>query len=641
MASIATNQWAGGTTPQARFNVSQTGETGNTVKFAWSFEYVAYGYAAYTNGSPRSYFADIDGVRVVDKSYNINGVSSTVTLASGSITVNKQTYSRNVSLYCAFYFDITWGGSYGGSLGASGYITIPAKTSYKVSYNANGGTGAPGSQTKWYGDTLKLSTVKPTRTGYTFQGWATSASGNVAYQPGGNYTSNSATTLYAVWKANTFTVSYDANGGTGAPSSQTKTYGVTLKLSSSRPTRTNYNFLGWGTSASSTTVAYSPGDNYTGNSAITLYAIWELAYLSPTVSDIRLDRCESDGTLSDEGTYAKISFNWKVDETIPDAKPSWGMWYIADSMNVAGGSPSGSSGTVSSVVQGPVGGWSTEESYVFRLSFSDGSTTADTTDFVKEISLPPIAYTMDFLKGGKGVAFGKPSSREGMDVSMVARFEKPVFDRFGKEITNGLTKYESSGIDPNTTLDHIILTNHSNRPSSVSAYWYIMTLFYANKTADANRAQIALPYSTKASMYHRYYNGGVWGAWRRLVNEGEASDYVIAQGSDGSYAYRKWNSGVMEAWRAANTTSSVSFTSKFGELYYSPVYTWNTTGNASQFKTVEDIKMSLISSSGLPNPHVTGTSITGGSVYFKFWISNPSNASLNPIIKVHIIGRWK
>lgn len=162
-------------------------------------------------------------------------------------------------------------------------VSVPAWTSYTVKYNANGGSGAPSSQTKWKDQTLTLSKTKPTRTGYTFQGWATSASGSVVYASGASYTSNASVTLYAVWKAITYTVSYNANGGSGAPSSQTKTYGKTLTLSSVKPTRTSiedngtlteYVFKGWATSATSTSVAYASGASYTSNASITLYAVW-------------------------------------------------------------------------------------------------------------------------------------------------------------------------------------------------------------------------------------------------------------------------------------------------------------------------------------------------------------------------------
>ena len=77
-----------------------------------------------------------------------------------------------------------------------------------------------------------------------------------------------------IWKINTYTISYNANGGSGAPASQTKTYGTNLTLSSVKPTRTNYNFLGWATSSSATTAQYAAGGTYTSNAAATLYAVW-------------------------------------------------------------------------------------------------------------------------------------------------------------------------------------------------------------------------------------------------------------------------------------------------------------------------------------------------------------------------------
>ena len=73
----------------------------------------------------------------------------------------------------------------------------------------------------------------------------------------------------------TYTVSYDANGGTGAPASQTKTKGVALKLTNDVPTRTNYNFTGWNTKADGSGTAYASGANYTVDATATLYAQWQ------------------------------------------------------------------------------------------------------------------------------------------------------------------------------------------------------------------------------------------------------------------------------------------------------------------------------------------------------------------------------
>ena len=167
----------------------------------------------------------------------------------------------------------------GGSYTANAAVTLYAvwkENDYTVSYDANGGTGAPAAQSKTHGTALTLSSTKPTRTGYTFLGWAASKTATSAqYQPGGSYTANAAVTLYAVWKTNDYTVSYDANGGTGAPAAQTKTHGTALTLSSTKPTRTGYTFLGWAASKTATSVQYQPGGSYTANAAVTLYAVWK------------------------------------------------------------------------------------------------------------------------------------------------------------------------------------------------------------------------------------------------------------------------------------------------------------------------------------------------------------------------------
>ena len=87
---------------------------------------------------------------------------------------------------------------------------------YTITYNANGGSGAPGKQTKTHGVTLYLSATVPTRSGYTFLGWSTNnAATSASYLQGSGFTTNANTTLYAVWKINNgYTITYNANGGT-------------------------------------------------------------------------------------------------------------------------------------------------------------------------------------------------------------------------------------------------------------------------------------------------------------------------------------------------------------------------------------------------------------------------------------------
>lgn len=300
------------------------------------------------------------------------------------VTVSAWTTSETVSGY----------GGVGTTTSCQHGETVNAKPAYTVSYNANGGSGAPGNQTKWYGENLTLSTGKPTRTGHNFSGWATSASGAVAYQPGATYTGNAVLTLYAKWTPHTYTVSYNANGGSGAPGNQTKTYGQTLKLSSTIPTRKNYNFLGWGTSAGSTTVAYKAGANYTANAAITLYAIWELAWLEPRITNLQATRCDSAGTLKEDGQYAKVTFKWATDRTVSSIK------IVCNGVTTTP-TGTGTSGTVNAVIGNNK--LDKEQSYTVNVTVSDaiGGITIQTT-------VSPMNFIMDVNPMGC-VAFGGPA----------------------------------------------------------------------------------------------------------------------------------------------------------------------------------------------------------------------------------------
>ena len=68
-----------------------------------------------------------------------------------------------------------------------------------VTYDANGGTGAPETQRAYSDESITISTVEPTRDGYVFKGWSTSRNGNIDYKPGETVAFNADTRLYAVW----------------------------------------------------------------------------------------------------------------------------------------------------------------------------------------------------------------------------------------------------------------------------------------------------------------------------------------------------------------------------------------------------------------------------------------------------------
>lgn len=96
------------------------------------------------------------------------------------------------------------------------------------------------------------------------------------------------------------------------------------------------------------------------------------------------------------------------------------------------------------------------------------------------------------------------------------------YDNLGQPIRNGLAAYTGggdSGINPNTTLEEVILTSHSNAPQGLGTFYYIHTVFYNAKSTTANRAQIAFPYNNSTgAVYTRYYNGS-WSSWRKPYYE--------------------------------------------------------------------------------------------------------------------------
>ena len=187
-------------------------------------------------------------------------------------TVYRQYFETNGNQ--SFYANWNCSSSGGGTGGGEN----PTPTTYTVKYDANGGTGAPSNQTKKQGESLTISTAKPTKTGYTFTSWNTKKDGTgTKYDIGASYTTDSDVTLYAQYKESTitYTVKYDANGGTGAPSNQTKTKDKELVLSTTVPTKEGYKFVNWNTKKDGTGTSYNAGSKYTTEASVTLYAQYE------------------------------------------------------------------------------------------------------------------------------------------------------------------------------------------------------------------------------------------------------------------------------------------------------------------------------------------------------------------------------
>ena len=269
----------------------------------------------------------------VDRSGVSVNTGQNVNMATKTLTIAKTKSVQSIA--CGGEIRVT--GFAAGVSGATMTVSVPALASHKVTYNANGGTGAPAAQTKWYGEALTLSSAKPTRPNYVFQGWATSSGGAVAYQPGQRYLP-------------------DAN--------------------------------------------------------VTLYAVWKLATKPPTIQSFTAQRVDAAGVPDSNGTMVRFTAQWRVDTTGDSAnactslrfgyKNANGSWTDYDPVV-----NDGTSGTTT-IDAGP---FSTGASHQLRVTLSDKYTTVSSVTTVG-----PARFVIDVSPDGRGIGIGVEAPDDGVSI---------------------------------------------------------------------------------------------------------------------------------------------------------------------------------------------------------------------------------
>ncbi len=263
---------------------SGTGGSGNitatydanmpTVSVPTRAGYTFQGYFDAASGGTKYYNANGTSARTWNKTANttlyaqwtIVNYTIGYTLNGGSVNGNPTSYNVETNTFTlknptrTGYTFKGWTGSNGstaqttvqiakGSTGNKTYTANWTANTYTVTLDRQGGEGGSGSVTATYAAAMP-SMTKPTRTGYTFQGYFTEAKGAGAqyYNADGSSAKNwdkiAATTLYASWIPVPYAITYNLEGGTdtGNPTSYTiETETFTLKA----PVREDYTFLGW------------------------------------------------------------------------------------------------------------------------------------------------------------------------------------------------------------------------------------------------------------------------------------------------------------------------------------------------------------------------------------------------------------
>ena len=275
----------------------------------------------YYNKSPEGLYRNV----YVYKGTGISSVSGSGTYVYGAWAT--------ISATCSTGYDFNYWSNSSSSSSSFGvkvtsdlsYTAYGKPQTYTVSYNANGGTGAPGNQIKTYGYVLTLSSQKPTRTGYIFNYWDGSDGGT--YYPGSSFGTDADTVLTAHWTPITYYVSYNKNKPgkashdvSGIMTNSKHAYdngisgnGYSNCLSSNQFSLKGWSFKNWNTKADGTGVSYSNNSNIKNlteknGEVVTLYAQWEPNIYMLLFED---EDATTPGTLM---IYEKYDHGWYNDQ---------------------------------------------------------------------------------------------------------------------------------------------------------------------------------------------------------------------------------------------------------------------------------------------------------------------------------------
>lgn len=390
--------------------------------------------------------------------YTVTDYDATIVIA-GTVTLQaKGTFSGSVS---STYKKILAGFSH--SALSSGFISTTICTTDKV-------TRGTTSYSSW--TNLKSATFSETwskyaasaHTEYLFPYFTFYGTDDVSH---GTWGKPSTGTPLVIGAKTAYAVTYDANGGTNAPNAQTKYHDTTLKLSTAKPTRDNASFVKWSGSDGND---YQPGDNYTGNAALTLTAVWISV---PQITSLIGVRCTYSGgtyTDDDEGTYARISCAWSIDPTI-DAQASA---TVTGTITPQGGTASvitiesGGSGTSGTAIAHP-SNLDPDTQYSVTITVTNGTQATSRT-----VIITRAFFIMDFKAGGGGIGIGRAAPASGLEVGYDATFDANVLMREDLSVTGDASAATVTDGNGNA------ISNHSH-PSGTGGYAGLFTV--AGRTA--------------------------------------------------------------------------------------------------------------------------------------------------------------
>lgn len=528
----------------------------NTTVVGWKLELIAGTYGAISSTAKKAWSVTVNGTKYSGTNTIGIGNNTTKTLASGSITIahgadGTKTFSFSFSQEFAITFDGasigTKSGSGTGTLNTIPRASQPSLITWPETTNDVGN----------FGDTISIHmnrnsdafthTVRyafGSRTGTIATGvttgttWtiplnfmdllpaATKGSGliyvdtyNGSTLVGTKYTGFTATVPASVRPTCTLQVT-DATtyqekygnlvrglsrlrvriSGTAAYSSPIASYRATANGSTYTAADNTTDVLH---TAGTTTISATVTDKRGRTSPAKTASFTVLDYTKPAVTALSVQRCQQNGTADPAGAYIKATFSAKITALNNKNSAAYKLRYKTTT----------ATSWTEVAITTQAGKYAvTNASQIFAAdinsSFDVEIVATDDMGTATRSGRAPTAFTlMDWGKGQKNMAIGKVAEKQNaFEIGLRA------YDQYGTHISNGMSLYGGANtpIDPNTTTEHLILTNQ-NTPST--GLWYVETIFYSTKLTTSDRRQTALPYRRGGATYSRYYTAGAWSAW--------------------------------------------------------------------------------------------------------------------------------
>lgn len=599
----------------------------NTSTISWTLS-TAGGYSSWI--TERTVYVDIDGERVFSKTNAVDRYRGTIATGTKTISHNSDgTRSFSVSLAAAIYYssigctgDQTFTldtiarastlSASDGTLGTKTTLTADRKSSsftHTLTWecgNYSGTIAAPASATSWdFTPELKLASGAPygqkvyctytlsTYNGSTLVGtdsksvWFTIPS---SVKPSCTLSlsdSNGYASTYGGYIQGESQLSVTINA--------TQAYGSPISRYSASANGTTYSTQTFTTSVLKTvgtnTISATVTDGRERSGSVSSN-ITVLEYSRPRITNLKVRRCNADGTENDRGGYGKISFHCTITPLSNKNTRACSLRYRQSGATTWTNAPAITLSAYDQDCNPPVIQMSDAHSYEVQINLTDAF---GTDSAVTSISTGYCLYHIP--ASGKGITFGGIAEGDGFNVKMDATFgekinvkkdatfsekidaKKAIYmngaDTFHKDSSGKLQVVPSTHFAGGLTEDIPVVTvdcnalttsgtyyigvNSTNMPTTIDGWLTV-------KTYAPNVGYCFQEYITCTGL--RYRRNRFNGTWRSWIQE---ADFVVYQGNSGAWAYRKWNSGKAECWLESDLsltgTTPVAYMN--GSAYYS------------------------------------------------------------------------